>query len=51
MTLAALDGELCGLGSGGKQNFIYIAQIEPKLHAHCWSPAKTPYTLEQADTC
>ena len=22
-----------------------------KLHIHCWSPVKTPYTLEQADSC
>jgi hypothetical protein len=32
--------------SGGRQNFIYIGQIEPKLYTHCWSRVKTPYTLD-----
>ena len=31
---------LPGQGSGGLQNFIYIAQIEPKLYTHCWSRVK-----------
>ena len=42
---------LPGQGSGGPQNFIYIGQIQPKLHTHCCSRVKTPYTLEQAETC
>ena len=34
-----------GQGSGGRQNFIYIGQIQPKLYTHCWSRVKTLYTL------
>jgi len=42
---------LPGQGSGEQQKFIYIGQIQPKLHTHCWSRVKTPYTLVQAETC
>ena len=42
---------LPGQGSGAQQNFIYIGQIEPKLHTHCWFLVKTPYPLEQTDSC
>ena len=38
---------LPGLGSGEKQNFIYIGQIRPKLHTHCGSVLRDkPVRLE-----